>query len=114
MRTASGSTSRCTARMVASSTAGACARTGANDAASTRAPPSALALTQLCIHFIEITLVDKHLARLSAGARRNQAFHFHHVHQTRSAAEPDAQPPLQVRNRRLPARHDDARGFVVE
>src|SRR5215204_7472688 len=71
-------------------------------------------LSNLRIHFFEVILLHEHLARLPAGGRRHEAVHFHHVDKTRRAAEPDAQPSLQVRDRRLAARHHDARGFVVQ
>src|SRR5262249_40960991 len=71
-------------------------------------------LMKLCIHFFEVVLLDEPLARLAAGGGRDEAVHLHHVDEPRGAAEADAQPPLQVRDRRLSARHDDARGFVVE
>src|SRR5215218_919640 len=72
------------------------------------------ALPQLRIHFLEVAAVDQHLARLTAGAGRHEPFGFHHVNESRGAAEADAQTPLQVRDRRLSAGDHDARGLVVE
>ena len=46
--------------------------------------------------------------------RRHEAVGLHHVDEPRGAAEADPQPPLEVRDRRLAALHDDARGLVVE
>src|SRR5437867_7859260 len=71
-------------------------------------------LPQLRIDLLEIPLVDQHLARLAAGARRNKSFGFHHVHEPRGAAEADAKLALQIRDGHLPAADDDARGLVVE
>src|SRR5215510_12399571 len=71
-------------------------------------------LVKLCIHLFEVILLDEHLARLPAGRRRHEPVHLHHVDQARGATEADAQPPLEVRDRRLSARHDDPRGLVVE
>src|SRR6266851_7386857 len=71
-------------------------------------------LSKLRIHFVEVFLLDEHLARLAARRRRDEPVHLHHVHESRGAAEADSQPALQVRDRRLAARHDDARRFVVQ
>src|SRR4029077_15015324 len=53
-------------------------------------------------------------ARFAACTGRDEPFGLHHVHETRGAAEPDPQLPLEIRDRRLAAADDDARGFVVE
>src|SRR5687768_2379598 len=79
---------------------------------TTKAPTQYLA--KLGIDFIEIRLVHQHFTRFAASAWRDQAIHLHHVHETRGPAEADPEPPLQIRNRRLPTRDDDTRGFVVE
>ena len=70
-------------------------------------------LSKLRIHFVEVFLLDEHLARLAARRGRDEAVHLHHVDEPRRAAEADPQPALQVRDRRLAARDDDARGLVV-
>src|SRR5439155_4420646 len=77
-------------------------------------PDERTPLSQLRIDFVEVALVNEDLARFSAGRRRHQAFHFHHVHQSRRAAEADAQAALQIRDRRLPALDDEARRLVVQ
>src|SRR5437762_3702 len=73
-----------------------------------------LRLPQLRIDFLEIAAIDEHLARLAAGARRHEPLGFHHVHEPRGAAEANPQLPLQIRDRRLSAAHDNTRGLVVE
>src|SRR5262245_36551101 len=70
--------------------------------------------TKLGIDFFKVVLVYQHLARLSAGAGRDEPFCFHHVHQAGGAAEADAQFPLQIRDRHLAAADNDARGLVIE
>src|SRR5207248_2738590 len=65
-------------------------------------------LSKLRIHFVEVFLLDEHLARLAAHRGRYQPVHLHHVDQPRGAAEADPQPALQVRDRGLAAGHHDA------
>src|SRR5262245_4057950 len=64
--------------------------------------------SKLRVDFLEIALVHQHLARLAADGWRDESFHFHHVDEPCGAAESDPQPALQVRDRRLSARDDDA------
>src|SRR5450759_3181583 len=71
-------------------------------------------LSQLGIHFVEVFLLHEHLARLAAGRGGDEAVQFHHVDEPGRAAESDPEPPLQIRDRRLAARHDDAGGLVVD
>src|ERR671920_491940 len=54
----------------------------------------------------------QHLTRLAACGRRDEALHLHHVDQARRTAEPDPQPPLQIRDRCLPALHDEPRNEI--
>src|SRR5439155_22322994 len=75
---------------------------------------AATSSAQLRINFVEVLLVHQHLPRLSAGGRRDEPFHLHHVDEPSGAAEADPEPPLQVRDGRLAALHDDAGGLVVE
>src|SRR5213075_2886389 len=108
MRTASGSTSRRTARMVLSGGGtGACARSAIETAPAITIAhaPRAAALPELRIHFLEVALVHQHLASLASRARRHDPIHLHHVDEPRGAAESDPQAPLQVRDRRLAAAH---------
>src|SRR5258705_13997791 len=71
-------------------------------------------LPELRIDLFEIAAIDEHLARLAAGARRHEPLGFHHVHEPCGTAEANPQLPLQIRDRRLSAAHDNTRGLVVE
>src|SRR5688500_4658827 len=92
----------------------ASAISSATPAASPRKPRASVHLPELRIDFLEVAPVDQHLARLAAGAGRDDPFGLHHVDQTRGAAEPDAHLALQIGDRRLAAADDNARRFVVE
>src|SRR5688572_19042245 len=65
-------------------------------------------LPNLRIDFVKIRFVHEHFSRFAALTRRHQAVHFHHVDEPRGPAEADTQAPLQVGDRRLAARYDDA------
>src|SRR5262245_5752060 len=71
-------------------------------------------LAQLRIDLLEIPRIDEYLARLAARRGRHEALGLHHVHQASRATEPDPQATLEIRNRRLAARYDDARRLVVQ
>src|SRR5688572_29992811 len=77
-------------------------------------PDSTRGLSELCIDFLEVPAIDQHLARLAAGAGRDESFGLHHVHEPRRAAEPNPHLALQIRDGRLARADDDARGLVVE
>src|SRR5438445_7783834 len=81
-RTASVSTARRTSLIVAilgAFPAGAAApRTSAATPAANKID-AATSSAQLRIDFIEVVLVHQHLTRLSAGGRRDEPFHLHHV-----------------------------------
>ena len=72
-----------------------------------------MGLPRCGVDFLEVVLVDQDFA-LAAGGWRHNAFNFHHVDESGRAAEPHPQAPLQVRDRRLPARDDDAGGLVLQ
>src|SRR4051812_2806160 len=69
---------------------------------------------QLRVDLVEVVLFHEHFASLTASRARHQPFGFHHVDEPGRAAEPDPQPPLQVRDRRLAARDDDPRRLVIQ
>src|SRR5262245_11802551 len=107
-RTASGRTSRVTARIVEDAAAGADRATGAGwtgadcvrtagDAVSRSTPATApTMLPELRINFLEVALVHQYFPCLASGARRDKAIHFHHVHEPGRTAEADTQAALEI------------------
>src|SRR5688572_22369408 len=81
-------------------------------AASASAVSSVLA--ELRIHFLEVASIDEDLTGLAPGPRRHEPLGLHHVDEPRGAAEADAEPSLQKRNRGLAAANDDASRLVVQ
>src|SRR5580765_1174024 len=83
-----------------------------NRAAKAKVRAAREELPELGIDLFEVTAIDEDLARLAAGARRNEPLGFHHVHEPRGTAEANPQLPLQIRDRRLSAAHDNTRSLV--